>query len=187
MPELGQNRSPGALLPRGQHGPPRGPGPAWVMGAQWEPARGLLCLQRLASGPPRGDADLGHFGLGHIIMDGTSRLLARSTHGAERRGERRHLGLHPVNPFAGVAGSFPGCPCCPWGGAVPAAGLCYCRRAPLEDQCSPARPHSTAQEFPSRPGLGRPVCFRHDPKAQWCSTQIFIWLVENKIKQKKNY
>lgn len=81
MPELGQNCSPRGFaapraarppLPRGWLTPLHGPGPAWVVGAQWEPVRRLLCVQWLASSTPRGDTALGRFGLGHIITDGTS-------------------------------------------------------------------------------------------------------------------
>lgn len=175
MPELGQNWSPRALLPHGLDG---------------RPCHGVA----LSAPWPRASVGGGRTVGGCSVCSGFGALQAWLHHyrwqlltpgtGLNFNGERRLLGLHPINPFPEANSSFPSCPRCPWGGDVPAAGPCYCGRAPLELQCSLARPRSTAQEFPSRLGLGRPVCFPHNPKAQQRSTQIFIGLVENKIKKK---
>lgn len=105
-----------------------------------------------------GDTVLGHFTFGHIITGGTSRLLA---HGAELGGEGRHLGAHPVNPFLEAAGSFPGCPRCPWARGHSPAGPCYCSRAPREDQRS--RPGRAARHRNSR-GLAELFAFGTTPR-----------------------
>lgn len=116
-PELGQNSSLGDLLgrlslPWGHLCPCHGPGPAWAMGA-------LVGCSIVALG-----AWPHHYGP-HLLTP-------------ELPGERRHVGLRPVNSFPETTGSDPGCPRCPWGGDIPGAGRCYCSRAPLEDQRSPS-------------------------------------------------
>lgn len=73
----------------------------------------------------------------HTITGGTSWHMGLSLQG-------RHLGAHPVNPFLEAAGSFPGCPRCPWLGAIPQRGRVFAAGPPEKiNAAGPAAQHGT--------------------------------------------
>lgn len=73
----------------------------------------------------------------HTITGGTSWHTGLSLQG-------RHLGAHPVNPFLEAAGSFPGCPRCPWLGAIPQRGRVFAAGPPEKiNAAGPAAQHGT--------------------------------------------
>lgn len=162
MPELGQSRSPG-----GQLAPLRGPGPAWVTGARWGPARRLLCLQRLAPSARGGTQLWGTLGSAASLQMAPPDSWHRASTGPNFNGERRRHGLHPVSPIPGGGRIISRLPLLSLGREVPSAGPCYCSGAPQGWRMPPGPAAQHGRAVPQQAGAWpASLLSARNPKAQ---------------------
>lgn len=176
MPELGRSCSPGTVLPHRLHGRPcHGAGSVSPMAlgqcGPWEPARGLLCLQPLSSSTSEG----GHsFGALWVWPHHYGWLLLTPGTGLNLMGREGTLDSLPLTLSQRWPARFQAAPAVPGVGTCLQRGHVFAAGPPWNINAPRPGQRSTAQEFPSRLGLGRPVCFLYNPKARQHSTQIFI-------------